>query len=348
MLKHIYNLATDKYSGFIPEILKFILFLLSLIYGFIIRIIRFFSGLRIIKAQCKIISVGNITLGGTGKTPLVEYLARNLVGRGKKVVVVTRGYKKTTGLALGDEALMLKEHLKDILVIVDTNRLKGIKNAWLKYKPDFIILDDSFQQWKIKKDLEIVVIDTLNPFGNRHMMPRGILREPLSALKRAEVFILTKVDLAGDIAEIKGVIRKYNTDALIVESVHEAVGFLKPGEETKIIDKNIFTSRRVALISGIANPQAFEKTVISQGAIVAAAFNFRDHHHYCQSDLDKIALGLKDKNVEAIITTAKDVVKLSSLNMGSLGVEVFILEIKLKIIKNEERFIDRLSGLCSN
>jgi len=348
MLKHIYNLATDKYTGIVAGFLKFILFLLSLIYGLIIRVLSFLSGFKSFKPECKVLSVGNITLGGTGKTPLVEYLAKVIGSKGKKVAIVTRGYKKSQALESGDEALMLQNNLKNVPVIVDKNRIEGIKCACLKYAADLVILDDGFQQWKLKKDLEIVVISAVNPFGNKHMIPRGILREPLSALARADIFVLTKVNLVGELSEIKNNLRKYNSNALIFESVHDPAGFRRFGQDGQIIDKKMFASKRVALISGIADPDSFEKTIQGLGAVAVLSFKFADHHQYCKADLDGIAAGLKGKNVTAIITTAKDAVKLKPFDMENLGIEIFVLVIELKIIKDEEKFISRLSGLCGN
>jgi len=349
MLNLIYNLATDKKRGFIPDLLKFILFLLSLIYGLFIRVFSFLLSLKPFKPECKLISVGNITLGGTGKTPLVQYLARVLGIKGKKVVIVTRGYKNSRGLESGDEALMLKQNLQDIEVVVNIDRKEAINQACLKYTPDIIILDDGFQQWKIKKDLEIAVIDATNPFGNRHMIPRGILREPLSALSKADIFVLTKVNLINSTAGISNVIRKYNQKALIFESVHEPVGFYPLGQKSsQIIDNNLLALRKSALISGIADADSFEKTVKGLGILVESSFRFGDHHNYSQEDLDKITRELESRNIGTIITTAKDAVKLASLDIKKTKAEIFVLEIELKIIKNEDGFIAGLFSLCGN
>ncbi len=348
MLKYIYNLATDKSSGFLPDLNKFILFLLSIVYGVIIRTISFFLGLKLWQAKCKVISVGNITLGGTGKTPLVEYLAKALKLKNKKVAVITRGYRKTAKLKSGDEALMLEENLRDVPVIVDKDRIRAINRACSKYGIDLVILDDGFQQWKVKKDLDVVVIDATNPFGNKHMIPRGILREPLSALARADVFMLTKVDLTDQAPQIKSFINKINRRALIFESVHEAASFTKFSQKAQNIDKGYFSSKKVVLISGIGDPDSFEKTIRGLGVLVEHHFKFGDHYQYTQADLEKISRELKNKDIAAVITTVKDAVKLKGLDLKVLEKEVFVLEIRIKIIKDEERLFNRLFGLCGN
>ena len=163
-LSFLYNLATDRSKGFPAGILKIILFILSLIYGLAVTAVMFFCWFRQYRATCKVISVGNITLGGTGKTPLVEFLARRLRDKGRRVAIVTRGYKRC-GQGPADEPAMLQQKLGDIPVIIDANRRRAIKLA-INKACDTVILDDGFQQWKIKKDLEIVAIDSTNPFGN--------------------------------------------------------------------------------------------------------------------------------------------------------------------------------------
>jgi len=179
--KYLYNLATDRTCGFAQDLIKACLFVLSGIYGLIIKTLLFFSGLNSVRLNCKVISVGNITLGGTGKTSLVALIAECLRAQGHKVAILTRGYKKPLGnidresksyQSMGDEPYMLSLKLKDIPVIVDKDRLRSAGRAIKEFARDTVILDDGFQQWRIAKDLDVVTLDAINPWGNQMLIPQ--------------------------------------------------------------------------------------------------------------------------------------------------------------------------------
>jgi len=354
MLKIIHNLATDKYKGIIASLVKFLLFIFSIIYGLAIRCLMKALGFNQYHADCKVISVGNITLGGTGKTPLVEYIAGYLKQQGHKVAIVTRGYKRKTTQHtirntqyenMGDEPYMLMKNLKNVPVIVDADRKRGIKKAVCDYNADTVVLDDGFQQWKIKKDLEVVAIDAVNPFGNRQMIPRGPLRQPLSSLKKADVFILTKTNIKPDVSGIENFLRHVNPRAEIIKSIHKPEGFYKFGQEMDFLNMETFRGLNVALVSGIAQPESFENLVGSLGLRIGARFRFSDHHDYSKADWEKIVNDSKNKNINAIITTQKDAVRLSFMPRAILQLPVFILRIKLEIVGDEERLHNRLLKL---
>lgn len=334
--------------------IKIPLYVFSLIYAVSVSLLIFIYRLKPYRPGCKVVSIGNITLGGTGKTPLVEYVARYLKNQGKRIAIVSRGYKKVIGLsddrvisyeAMGDEAYMLQEKLRDIPVIVNKNRKEAIKEAIEKYNVDTVILDDAFQQWKIKKDLEIVTIDAANPFGNRRLIPAGILRQPLSSLGLADIFVLTKTDIFPDTQEIKNFINRIKPSALIFESWHQPVGFYKLGEKNEIIDLVSLKAKGVVLVSGIAAPESFEKSITGLGINIGSSFRFPDHHNYTKEDLDRIIKACNEKNINTVITTEKDAVKLSGLAISGLGLQILVLRIELKITQNEERLLARLSGL---
>lgn len=292
-----------------------------------------------------VISVGNITLGGTGKTVLVEYIARFLKQQGVNAAVLSRGYKKRG--TMGDEPYMLKINLKDIPVVVNKNRIRAAKSAMRDYKADAVILDDGFQQWRIKKDLEIVVIDSTNLFGNKHMLPRGILREPLSSLKRADVFMLTKTNLIFNTYEAKDLLHRINYNALIVESMHKPVALYLLDKKSEIVDNHILKGKTVAVFSAIGDPDSFEALVISLGARICLAFKFPDHYIYAQKDLDKIIKASEQKKVDAVITTEKDAARIYESKVKIDGLQILVLRIELKITKNEEEFNNRLLSLYS-
>jgi len=352
--RYLYLLATDKKKGFIAGIFKSFLFIFSLIYGLIVKILVFIYRIKPYQLNCKVISVGNITLGGTGKTSLVELLALRLRQEGHKVAVISRGYKrKVTGYglrdtgyeAMGDEPYMLSRNLGDIPVIVDKDRIRAAKLAIQDYGVDTVILDDGFQQWRIKRDLEIVTIDATNPLGNLHLLPRGVLREPLSSLKRANIFVLTKVNLNPDIQVVLGFISEINPEALIVEAIHKPVGFYKLGSlRDNLLSLKEFHSKRIALVCGIAAPESFEDLVSSLGIDIGLSFRFPDHHPYTKEDLDKIISDSKQNSIDIIITTEKDSVRFPAIRYPLSAIRCFVLHIKLEVIQSEI-FIKRLHSL---
>lgn len=354
MKRCLYKLATDKYRGWIFVPIKLFLFILSFIYGWIVNILILFYRKRAYQLNCKVISVGNITLGGTGKTSLVEYIAQYLKERGKKIAILSRGYKRrisdyrlpiTNYRAMGDEPYMLLKKLENIPVIVDANRIRAAKKVIRDYVVDTVILDDGFQQWKIKKDLEIVTVDATCPFGNRYLLPRGILREPLSSLKRADLFILTKTNLNSNTQNIKYLLRSINPEADIFESIHKPVGFYKMDKTDELLKIDILKAKTVTLFSGIADPESFENLIKSLSINIGLSFRFPDHYGYVAQDLENIIKESQEKNIDTLITTEKDVVRLNTLTLNPYPLPLFILCIKLEIIRDEQGFHNRLLKL---
>lgn len=348
MKAYLYNLATDKSQGFLAAILKFILLLLSFIYGLIIRILIFISSLDLKRFDIRVISIGNITVGGTGKTSLVEFISAHLKKRGQRIAILTRGYKRKGADAMGDEPRMLSKNLGDLPVIVDKNRARGAKRAIREYNSDTVILDDGMQQWHIKKDLEIVTIDALNPFGNRHMLPRGILRQPLSYLKNADIFVLTKINLTNNLDGLVSVLNKYNPKALVVESVHYPMGFYEISKPQELFNVGYLKGKEVALLSGIGNPDSFSKLISSLGIRVGLDLRFSDHHNYTSGELEVIAGKVKESGIKVVVTTEKDAARFSDESFSIFDdLQFLVLRIELKIVKNEELFFSRLFRLYS-
>lgn len=190
------RLVSGAEKGIAAAFLRTFLGLLSLLYLAAFYLRRALYALHIVKVHslpCKVISVGNITLGGTGKTPFVEYIVRLISQKGAKTAIITRGYKQTHNAA-SDEVLLLKELLPEIPVYVGANRYLAGERAIRETGAQCLILDDGFAHWRLARDLNIILIDSLNPFGHARIFPRGMLREPLSGLARASIFILTKTD----------------------------------------------------------------------------------------------------------------------------------------------------------
>jgi len=360
MKKELYLLATDKIHGAIPSIVKLILFFLSLIYGACIRLILFCYKKNVLKTHklnCKVISIGNITLGGTGKTPLVEFLTGHLKQEGYRVGILSRGYKrdiktktKSTYKSIGDEPYMLTLNNPDIPIGVGENRINKGREIASKYNLDMVLLDDGFQHWRLYRDLDIITIDASYPFGNKCLIPRGILREPLSSLKRADIFMITKSDTRDiNLERIKAQLRNINPTAILAESVFKPVYFynidqLEAKGEKQAILPNAIEDKNIGLLCSIANPAYFHQMIINLGLNPALKFYFMDHYEYKQQDLGVLFHYCSKKNIKTIITTEKDAVKLRELIIPSKGnYRILVLKIEFKITQNEKEFFNRLS-----
>jgi tetraacyldisaccharide 4'-kinase len=372
--EYLYKLATDKEKGPIAAIIKALLFVLSLFYGLSLSVIIFLRRRRLYSLGCKVISVGNITLGGTGKTVLVEYIARHLKEKGHKVAILTRGYKrKDTRIQgqsatksslpegdqaasyeeVGDEAYMLAKKLNDIPVLVDADRIRAAKKAIQDYSADTLILDDGFQQWHIRKDLDIVTLDAQKPFGNKKIIPRGILREPLAGLKRADIFMLTKTNLHPDPRALKAFLESLNPCARIFESGHKPTGFIDLKHPQESIDAETLRGKSAVLFCGIGDPDSFAALLSSLGLNIAAFLKFADHHDYTRQDIDNIIKTAKEKSIDTIVTTEKDAVRITAAgllpaadSMMPQGLGFLVLRIQMEI-KDEQEFHNRLLGMYS-
>ena len=347
----LYNLATDKYKGIILIPLKFLLYLCSLIYGLFIRILILFRSIRPSRLSCKVISVGNITVGGTGKTVLVEYIAKYLRGQGARIAIVSRGYKRPPE-TIGDEPAMLRQKLNDVPVIVDANRRRAARLAVEDFGCDTVILDDGFQQWGIRKDLEILTIDSNCPFGNGHMIPRGILREPLSSLRRADIFVLTKTDLGQSTAKLKAALAAKNPRAVIFDSVHKPLAFYDVCDQNQFFPLDALKGKTAVAFCGIGDPQSFDSLIIGIGIKLGLSLRFQDHHDYTKEDITKIIKRANEKGINTIITTEKDASRIFCLphtwdnQFKASNLKLLALRIELKI-KDEQEFHKRLHKLCS-
>lgn len=330
--RYFYSLMTDETKGPAAAVPRLLLSALSLLYlcGLKAAIFLYRANLLITyRPKCKVISVGNITLGGTGKTPLVIAIARDLIEKKKKVVILARGYMKDTVLDIADEAIVIKKSLGDTPVMVGRDRIRSAKTAEEKFSPDVILLDDGFQHWRLKRDIDIVTIDGRNPFGNGRLIPRGILREPVSSLKRAGIIVVTKSRRLDDRMKIKGV----NSKAEIFASSYEAT------------DTAGIRGRKVAIACGIGDPSSFEETVRSLGAVISRKFIFMDHHRYSGADVGRMAFAALSAGLDTVVTTEKDMVKLEPLVKGA-KVRFVAVGIEIKM-EDKERFFGRLDSLLS-
>ena len=337
-----YSLMTDKQKGVIFAPLKASLYLLSLIYSMAIFFRRIFYKLHIFKthnAPLKVISVGNIALGGTGKTPFTITLAKILESSLKRnVCVLIRGYG-------WDEQEMLKRNLSDVPVVVGQDRARSSYKAIKLYGSDTAILDDGFQHWELARDLNIVLIDSRNPFGNGRLFPRGILREPKRALARADIIVFTKAsEKSCDINKIKQEISSIKNGLIFLEAVHTPMHFYE-GRAKHIFDLSYISGKKVILLSSIGDPLYFEDTARGLGANIIEHIKFQDHHDYRKSDIDHVIRRCNERNFDFVLTTEKDIVKLNRLGLNLGPYTVLTLAVEMKIIAGKEILIDRLRSL---
>ena len=317
------------------------------------------------KLDCFVISLGNITVGGTGKTPTAYQLATYIRDLGYKVVILNRGYRskwhgevgvvsdghelKMDASYAGDEAFMLAKHLPKIPVLIGPERAISGQYAIDNYDAEVAILDDGFQHWQLQRDLDIVLVDAVNVFGNGYMLPRGTLREPMSHLARADVFLLTKVDQAADgsCQYIKDTISRYNDEALLLDSVHQPKSFIRLEEWADNIagegvPVSFMSGKRVMAVSAIGNPASFEHTIGSTGAEIIESLRFPDHHDFTADEFSDIISQAAKNDVEAIIITEKDAVKVPDLTNVKQELQavvpIYVITITVKFLQGEEAF----------
>jgi tetraacyldisaccharide 4'-kinase len=296
-----------------------------------------------------VVSVGNLTTGGTGKTPLVEWIARELAREGRRVCVLTRGYRReSSGRVLvsndreiladlsqaGDEALLLAESLKGIAaVLCDADRVEGAEWAIENLKSDTFVLDDGFQHQRIARDLNIVTIDATNPWGNGMLLPAGILREPRTALTRADCVVITRADNSVQSEKVHDKIRTFARDVPIFRSQMDFRGLCVVNNLASSIEVDKVKNLPVAAVCGVGNPESFFSLLKRNGFDVRLARAFRDHYKYTQADIDRITNAADTQGAQILLTTAKDAVKLRSL---SLTLPCYAVEIQIKIAQEEE------------
>lgn len=342
----LYRLIQNDSNNRAARALKGFLWLLSFGYLGAVKTIQGLYRLKLLKKKSlprSVISIGNLTLGGTGKTPLTGFVAEYLQEKGYVPAVLIRGYGAYKGVS--DEVELYKELCPGLRVAQGLDRFAC---GWevLKENPkvNVFVMDDGFQHWALDRDLEIVVIDATDPFGNGFLLPRGNLREPLASLRRADIIVLTKVDLgAGNVPQIYEVIRRKNFHAVFVESVYAPTRLVDLKDKGKSQDLAGLKGREAGLFSAIGNPQGFERTMLALGCKVQAAYAFPDHYFYTKKDLEKITQDAAAQGIKTLITTQKDAVKLRHLEQYiPPEVDLLVLAVVLKITKGEKEFKERL------
>jgi tetraacyldisaccharide 4'-kinase len=358
-------------------IVRGLLFGGSKVFAVAVKLRRFLYNFRILRDTTlgvQVIAVGNLTVGGTGKTPVVEKFARELRDAGRNVAILSRGYRSkpppfhvwlqnkilfredttpprivSDGKSLlldsemaGDEPHMLASNLKDVVVLVDKDRVKSGRYAIERFGCDTLLLDDGYQYWDLRgRRHDVVLIDRQQPFGNEHLLPRGTLREPPSHLSRANTIFITKSD--GQTAELRRRITSLNPDAAIIECVHSPM-YLEDvftGERQTL---DFIKGRQVGSLSGIAQPESFEQSLVKLGAELVYSKRFADHHRFSQQEILNAINRGKKRQAELIITTQKDAVRFPKLDRRDLP--IFFMRVEINIVSGAEDFRDCVRKIC--
>jgi len=339
---YVYKVMKNEERGFFVPVMRILLSLLSFLYAFGERIVGWMydSGmLRMYKAPVPVISIGNITLGGTGKTPFTIFVADYFTDNGKKPAVLIRGYGD-------DEHRMLKDALPDIPVLVGRDRVKNAFKEVVR-ETDVLVLDDGYQHRRLERDLNILLLDCPNPFGNGHLCPRGILREPVSSIRRADMIVLTKADRMEE-SDRENIVQKINGLAPgvpVIISRHEPVCMRDVTGAVYSTDE--LSGKKICLVSGIADPEYFAHTVRACGGIIVEEITFGDHYGYAQQDVDRIFAKCFSSRVDMLLVTEKDHVKMKKLDLTRIEEKLYVLCVRIDIIDQKERFIAGLNSVIS-
>ncbi len=293
------------------------------------------------RADVPVVSVGNLTLGGTGKTPMVEWVSRWYRARGVRVAILSRGYGHSSGM--NDEGRVLEENLPDVPHLQAPDRVDLARRAVEELESELLVLDDGFQHRRLARDLDLVLLDALDPFGLGRMFPRGLLREPIRSLRRAGVVVLSRADLVDE-----------STRRAIRERAGRAAGPLRwaearhapldlidaEGRSTPLSDSQ---GRKVVAFCGIGNPEGFRRTLAGLGLEVAGFRAFPDHHPYSAGDVADLSAWARATGAELALTTQKDLVKLRVLDLGPAPLRA--LRIGLDVMDGSEVLDRALSAL---
>jgi tetraacyldisaccharide 4'-kinase len=353
------------------------LFGLSKVFTLAVKLRRALYNTRILRDSTlgvQVIAVGNLTVGGTGKTPVVEKLARELKDAGRNVAILSRGYRSkpppltkrlmdrllfkrdttpprivSDGKSLlldsetaGDEPYMLASNLKDVVVLVDKDRVKSGRYAIETFGCDTLLLDDGYQYWKLRgRRHDVVLVDCQQPFGNEQLLPRGTLREPPSHLARAHTIFITKSD--GKTDALRRRIAHFNPEAGIIECIHHPLYFedVFTGERFGL---DLIKGMKLASLSGIAQPESFEQSLVALGGELVYSKRFADHHRFTQQEILNAINRGKKRQARAIITTQKDHVRFPKLDRRDLP--IYLMRVEIKILSGAKDFQDCVRKIC--
>jgi tetraacyldisaccharide 4'-kinase len=379
-LENLEQFAIDvilgRRHGARAALLRGLLYVLSLVYARLVQLRLFFYRKRIFRERalgCLVISIGNLTVGGTGKTPIVEKFARALEAGGRRVAILSRGYKSVAkpskrsfldrirgvapdpprvvsdgksllldSLTAGDEPYMLAKNLKDVIVLVDKDRVKSGLFAIREMKADTLLLDDGLQYLHLKHRLDIVLVDRQAPFGNAFLLPRGTLREPPRNLRRASYIFITK-STGEPNDDLIARIRRYNRTAEIIECAHQPL-FLQDVYTGEQLPLDRLADTYIGSFCGIAAPESFEDGLRKLGAKIELAKRFTDHHRYTEAELQSFINRCIRRDVDMIVTTEKDAVRFPRLTKPE--VPIYFLRVEILILSGHETWEHCVARSC--
>jgi len=375
--RYAVDVILERHEGGRANALKFVLGGFARLYE---RAVQTRLGLyrrRLLRAQelgCPVVSIGNLTVGGTGKTPVAEMLARELQLRGRRVAILSRGYKSvprpfmqrlrsrlSKNLDLfpprivsdgdqvlldsrraGDEPHMLAKNLHGVCVLVDKDRVKSGLHALRHFDSDLLLLDDGLQYQRLRHRLDIVLIDRQSPFGNEHLLPRGTLREPPGNLRRASYIIVTRCGAEPD-DKLLARLRRLNRTAAIIECNHAPRHWedIRTGAKFPL---DHLRGRHVGAMSGIARPESFEEGVRELGAIVEITKAFADHHRFTKKEILRFLEWCDRRSLDALVTTEKDAVRFPEID--NPPVPMLFLRVEIEILRGREHWEELLGRLA--
>ncbi len=373
------DVILERRYGKRAAILRWLLYSLSWIFRCIVQTRLWLYRKRLLRdrtAGCLVISIGNLTVGGTGKTPVVELFARTLRDRGRNVAILSRGYKsrkpplmrrlqrKWLGMVrneprlvhdgkdlllnssfAGDEPYMLARSLGNVVVLVHKDRVRSALFAVRKFGTDTILLDDGMQYLRLKHRIDVCLVDCQAPFGNEFLLPRGTLREPPSNLRRAHYIFLTK-SVAGRNGPLIERIREHNRTAEIIECTHRGLYLQNLYQKDDRQPLEFLTGKFIGALSGIAQPESFENKLRDLGAELPLTKRFADHHRFTDSELHDFLKRCAHLELDLVVTTEKDSVRFPHAP-PNLPVPIYFLRVEIEILSGHESWARLIERVCA-
>ena len=377
--QYFLELITGRQQELKDKILLGALFVASRVYRTAIQFRIWAYDKRVIRNKsigCLVVSIGNLTTGGTGKTPVVEVFAKTLSQKGRKVAILSRGYRSKERSLLtklkqkfsskrneippkvvsdgknlllnsefaGDEPYMLASNLRDVAVLVDKDRVKSGLYAIEEYETDTLILDDGFQYLNLKPLINIMLVDSTSPFSNHYVLPRGLLREPIKNLRRADYIFLTKSNGKPHLRHLKSFLQKHNRRAEIIECCHKPQYLENVYRKDVRKELSFLKNLKIAALSAIAKPESFEEFLTDFGSTIVHSQAFADHHRYTQQEIIDFINESKEKGAQMIVTTEKDAVRIPRLDRQDI--QLYFLRVEIDILSGKESFDQCISRIC--